>query len=265
MLLQFGNKLIILPNEILALIMEISGGVTALHSLVCVSGQARRLFEARSDELLLGALHHSEMETQLQILYCNIISIRQHYKHDTANKKLRAYTNERLKDHSTAVNLDLGCTPPSKMIHMLNDAAEIYKSIEEAASSCFSVQLFKMMARLQINLIRDGQPSTVNIKERPQSPTELHRLRRALWRMRLYFEAYHEPYIPLAITEREQMESSGSRITESQDKPIKSLKLSAKDLSLLAKRDHVRTQRRFFSQMTVWELEEMECVWYHLR
>lgn len=93
------------------------------------------------------------------------------------------------------------------------------------------------------------------------SRTELHRIRRALWRLRLYYEAYYEPYIALAVSERGKTILSDFR-TESQDETTKSNGLWG--LSKEAKTEYVRSQTHFFWQMTVWELEELECVWFHL-
>ena len=67
----------------------------------------------------------------------------------------------------------------------------------------------------------------------PPSPTELHRIRRAVWRLLLYSDLFHEPNPKYPIHNRESQSSDASFA--------------------------------FLETLTAWELEEIECVYYHLR
>ena len=202
------NRLDHLPNEILEMIMELSS-VATLNSLIHTSSQARALFENRPHTLLLSAISQSGLDAHTQKMYCTIISIRERQKHAGVDEKLQAYIAARIKyQTTTGVDLDLSSTPASKMIDVLVDAAKIYKEIEDAEVSVVKVQMLELTTRIQDFLSKDECLPTVNLKERQLSPTEFHRVHRALWRLRLYFEAYHEPYIPLALDRRVQSQRS---------------------------------------------------------
>ena len=70
----------------------------------------------------------------------------------------------------------------------------------------------------------------------PPSPTELHRIRRALWRLVVYSELFHGRRPRYNNTQRSRSDN-----------------------------DPPNALHAFLSILTVWELEEMECVYYHLR
>lgn len=131
----------------------------------------------------------------------------------------------------------------------------------------------KLLRRSPIGHIDDPNPDSygkgktplirfsANLTEAKPSLTELHRVRRALWRLALYLEAYFEPYIPLAIHARNELRS--------QCRAILGHGVNAKPLRLCGcyERENYNakgSQRAFFQQLTVWELEELECVRYHL-
>ena len=75
-------------------------------------------------------------------------------------------------------------------------------------------------------LDRDTEPA-------PPSPTELHRIRRAVWRLLLYSDLFHEPNPKYPIRNKGNQSSDASYT--------------------------------FLWTLTAWELEEIECVYYHLR
>ena len=248
------NRIDDLPNELLemVMIMALSNGVTGLHAFVCAYSGARALFEKRPRTFLLGAIQCSNMELQLQKMYCTIISIRERHKYATADEDISLYINLRLRDQSTTIDLDLSVTPSFNTIDMLEDATKIYDSIKLAENSFVEIQLHENFSKLQ--------PHAIEIESRT-SATELYRIRRALWRLRLYYEAYYEPYIALAVRERENMQLPDFT-TKIPSKLVTSNGLWG--LSEEAKNKHNHSQGRFFWHLTVWELEELECVWFHL-
>ena len=218
------------------------------------------LFAERPYAYMLSAIQHSGMEPQLQQIYCTIIAIRLHYKYKVVNGNFRAHVHALLKDQSNTISLDLDLLPPSKPLDLLEDAAAIYEYMQEAEISVYQIQLSNLMARIQNHIDKDkvSFPSFENVK-RPQSPTELHRIRRALWRLFLYYEAYYTPYTLLATQERAQTQDSVSHVALTVDEGFELWQLSRE-----SRTEYIKLQRVFFLQMTVWELEELECVWYHL-
>ena len=242
-----------IPNEILDMIAEHSSGVAALFALVEANKRARALFERRPHAMLLGAMHSSSMEIQLQKILCVILSIRQCRRHsDDHEKASQAYIAAHLRDQSTDIHLDLDPRSSSDAIHILKDAVKIYEDITQAVESLARIQLPKPPTRIHTSINRDRfhgrmrHRFTLSFKEPPQSPTELYRIRRAFWRLRLYFEAFYEPYLVLQT----QIRSARSP--------------TALALSGTPQKDPLKAQAPFFSHLTVWELEEMECAWYQL-
>ena len=254
------NPLDNLPVEILSMIMNLSHGICALYHLVCANNRIEALFAERPYAYMLSAIQHSGMESQLQKIYCTIIAIRLHYKYSVVNGNFRAYIHALLKDQSNIISLDLELLPPSKPFDLLKDAAAIYKHIQEAEISVYQTQLNNLMTRIQTHIDED-KISFLNFEneKRPQSPTELHRIRRALWRLFLYYEAYFTPYTLLATEERARTQDFDSHVGLTIDEGFELWELSSE-----SRTEYMKIQKVFFCQMTVWELEEMECVWYHL-
>lgn len=239
--------------------MQLSMGVTALHALIEANSQAKALFERCPHAMLLSSMRCSTMELELQKMLCTIICIRQARK-SHANEALQACINTLLKDRSTA--LEISSTASSKPMDTLSEAVDICNDITQAEISFVKVRLPKIQARIQSSISSDRfyrtmrHPFSLSFKARRQSPTELHRIRRALWRLRLYFEAYYEPYLPSKIGKED------CPAVKAQGKPTEALGIWGTHFA--AKHDYILSQEVFFSHLTVWELEELECVSYHL-
>lgn len=199
-----------LPNEVLEIVMEFSDGLESLHALVMADSRAKALFERRPQAMLITAMRRSTMEAQLKKMFCTIVSIRQRRKYYAVNGGLRIYVNTCLADRSTAIDLDVSSTPPSESIDLLDDAVTVYDSVVDAERSFLRTQLPRAAARIQSRIATDRfyrrmeYPPSLKLKFKTshQSPTELHRIRRALWRLRLYFEAFYEIYLPSAIDKK---------------------------------------------------------------
>jgi len=208
------------------------------------------------------------MEVELQKMLCTIISIRQARKSHASDDALQACINTFLKDRSTTIGFKVSSTASSKPMTTLSEAADICNDITNAEISFVKVRLPKTSARIQSCISSDRfyrtmrHPFTLSFKARRQSPTELHRICRALWRLRLYFEAYYEPYLPSSYGKDERAGAADHPAVRAQIQPAETLGVWG--LSHAAKMDYIRFQGVFFSHLTVWELEELECVWYHL-
>ena len=247
----------------MGMIMGFSVGVTALHSLVCASEQAMVMFVSNPRSYLLNAMHHSGMELQLQKIFCTIISFREYYKYDKDN--FPAYAEARLKDNSVNLNLHLHLTRPSQLIQMLRQSTELYDSVEEAQISFVRVQGQELRSKIKDHAVKDGLAQghrlfPFNTGVISPSPTELLRIRRGLWRLRLYYEMYYEPFLPLAIRERQIKDHMSTK----SDIKVKNTKLTLWGLSKEGKTNHINAQKEFFYRMTIWEIEELDCVWFHL-
>ena len=248
--------------------MGFSDGASSLHALVTVNTQAKALFARRPHTFLLEAINCSAMEVQLQQMLCTIISIRQRRKHLAAKVSLQAYIQSRLEDPSIAVQLDTSSTPSMDWMSLLEDTAKVCDGVAQAEKSLIKTQLGKVNETMQMEIAQDQFHRTMwcqcapGCKEYHLSPTEQHRIRKALWRLRLYFEAFYEAYLPKNTDRREGMDCSNHRIAKAQSKlPDPS---TVWGVPRDAKLEYVQSQKHFFSQLTVWELEEMECAWYHL-
>ena len=239
-------------------------GIDTLFKIVCISKRARAGFLRQPRVILLRAMNHSGMHSYSQKLFATSISIRERYRNDNTDISLPGYIMIRLEDQSSTIELDLSFTPVSRLIHMLEDAANMYSSIEAAEKSFVETQLQILMSRVQACTVNNRNPSTTALDHQQLSLTELHRIRRAIWRLRLFYEAFYEPYVSLAARERQQTEFRSSYASRIHPKPGRTYKIWG--LSKAAKDAYISVyQRHFFHQLTDWELEEMECIWYHLR
>ena len=246
------SRLDSLPNELLERIMRFSDGVITLYAFVNANCQAKAVFELYAQTIILEAVKNSGMERQLQKIFCTVLSFRHRRKYHGIDT-FQSYVNNLIGDRSTTVILDLNSLPPWASMNVLIDACGIYDSISSAATSFIETQMSKMTGWMQ---------TTIADKEQAPSSTELHRIHRALWRLRLYYEAYYEPYISKAALERKSDQIPRFKIVLGNDKGRMS------ELELISpgcRSNHLKSQSEFFLQMTAWELEEMECLWYHLR
>ena len=118
-----------LPDEVLEIIMKFSDRLAALHALVQADDRAQVLLERRPYALLMVATHTSTLETHLLKMYCKSISIRQSRKCYAADAAFRVGVDICLEDQSTAIELDISSTPPSKSIDLLEYAVDVYHPI----------------------------------------------------------------------------------------------------------------------------------------
>lgn len=86
-------------------------------------------------------------------------------------------------------------------------------------------------------------PFALSFKERRQSPTELHQIRRALWRLRLYSEAYYEPYLPSKIDEPKRADCMDCPTVQAYPKPAETLGVWGQ--SYAAKHEYIRSKEVF--------------------
>ena len=140
-----------------------------------------------------------------------------------------------------ATDLDISSLPSSDSMNLVRSIVKLCSDVEQAVQSLVRAQIAKISGRIQADLLQDRFyrmmrfPFTIDLKNRRLSPTEIHRIRRAMWRLRLYYLAFHEVQPP------------------------------ADDGFDEAEMEHIESQRDFFSRMAVWELEKLECARFHFR
>ena len=251
--------------------MGFCDGAPSLYAFVKAHAQVQALFEMRPAAYLPGAIRRSTKKLQLQKILCTILSIRQHRrKPRTTAKSLQTHIDARLRSLND-LNFDVifdvtEATPPSDAMDLLRDAAHLCRDVARAEVSLAEYQLVKISTRIQSGIAIDRSygtiwhPFTIGLDDRHLSRTELHRIRRALWRLRLYFEAFFEPYLPMR---RASVQEDTEFVRDAARAQLQSFK-KAED-SFSAKRAFLKPQSSLFLHLTQWELEEMECAWYHLR
>ncbi|KAL8688044.1 MAG: hypothetical protein Q9218_005946 [Villophora microphyllina] len=92
----------------------------------------------------------------------------------------------------------------------------------------------------------------------PLSQQERHRIWRAFWRLRLYFALYHD-FRPQAQ----------SNYQDDLSRHLNQLKwgprVHRRASRYHSRAEHPRDQEEFFKKLTIWEIEEMDCVYHHIR
>ena len=96
-------------------------------------------------------------------------------------------------------------------MEILAHAANLCDLVTEAERSFIRVRLPKVAAKTQLVVARDRffdkdqRPFTLNHTYQHPSGTEIHRIRRALWRVCLYLEAFYTPDITQPNNELERV------------------------------------------------------------
>lgn len=139
-----ANRIYQLPNEILEQTMGYLDSIPSLHALAVVDVQAKLLFEARPQTMMLRAIKASSMCHHLQKHLCATLSIRQTlYLQDSRwlRESLGSYLEPRSwtvkcdpHDKDFEVTLDFGSNISQfEPMAMLEDAVSICRSIAEVA------------------------------------------------------------------------------------------------------------------------------------
>ena len=213
-------------------------GIPALHAFVEADSQAKLLFHARPRLMLLSAIRNCTMALQIKQLAYTIMYVLSQPDENFLLKCLHPHVYSRIRKEAglelLEASLFWGKPDPATLLY---DFVDVYRQIAEAEESLIRVQLPKTADRIRravdqeflswpIHCPREGR------LEKPPSPTELHRIRRALWRLWFYFCEFHHPQ-------------------RNKNNP--------------SPRENRHAQESFFRYFTIWELEEIECVYYHLQ
>lgn len=166
--------------------------------------------------------------------YHHILALTSVYK----TYKYTNYFKNDLQNDTTEPVLDLSLpTQKHEPTAILEDVVGICHQISEAEDSFIRTTFSRIAGKIRNEKSRDAShdetlqhhpPSDV-----PVTDTERHRIRRALWRLWLYFEIFHS--------------GPGKK---SNGRPVFS---------------NFDTLYTYFQTMTVWELEELDCIYHHIK
>ena len=248
--------------------MSFSCGIKALYALVRASLHARALFRKRPHAFFTGAIRCSSMDLQCQTMLCSLISIRQFREQNAAGEDLGDFVHQTLTDQSTRTHRGPSCTPPTGSMELLAYVAELCDFVTVKERSLIGYQLPQFAVSGQSVVARDRflggvqDPFTLEYRIQHPAATELHRIRRALWRVCLYFEAFYVPHLPPVYSMHDDVILSEANAVK---KPTRRTEMSPKcHATPDANTKFIESQKCFFLPMTVRELEEMDCVWNHL-
>ena len=257
-----------LPNEVLGAILSFSCGVTTLYAFTKANSQAQALFQRSPSAFLNDAIYRSSMDLQFQKMLSSIISLRQRRKGQVADEGFRNFVHRTLSDEFDQISSELSSIQPTDSMDILAHAANLCDFVTDTERSFIRVRLPKVAHGMRLVAAKDRfcdkvqHPITSDYQHQHPSATEIHRIRRALWRVCLYLEAFYTPYVPQPNNEHKELVLNEFEARKIQ---TKSAAISTVlDAAFKAKRKCADFQKCFFQKMTVWELEEMNCVWNHL-
>ncbi|KAL8720013.1 MAG: hypothetical protein Q9225_003058 [Loekoesia sp. 1 TL-2023] len=219
-----------LPNEILEKIIHNLHGLDDLYAFVSAYPQAWVMYLYNPSAIVFILLQTSNLGNEIQRLLLTSLGLRQClilHSHN-ANKCLTDVLEhfERINAPEIKRNLTR-LIDRMGPLNFLYEVANISKEIMIAEESLIKTMLTRAHDRIEeARLHQIGNLQVFRAQgSYLLSPTrmEVHRVRRAIWRLWLYFEFFHDP----------------------------------KHMGL--------NQRIFFNRLAMWELEEMDCAYYHIQ
>lgn len=245
------NRISDVPNEILEQILGYLHGPATLYNFASSVTEAQALFEARAATVLSKIIKNGGMPCEIQMHLYAIISIRQAKLEGPLDcESLEACLNFYLSDTNNYTASDIDYKPNSYRDNVplfdedllaapmtfLKDCNFICSQIAIAEASFTKQQLPKMKRRVKTKKVSKGELDLVSTtrqrhRKRALSRTERYRVCRALCRLWLYYE--------ISDIVRKWIGFAGKA-----------------DWTIM----HLLTDR-----MTIWEVEEMECLHHHLK
>ncbi|KAI9878357.1 MAG: hypothetical protein M1830_001138 [Pleopsidium flavum] len=208
-----GSSLASLPAELLIIVMKNVPDLPSLMNLILAIPNAKSLYESFYKEIFSAVLDLG-MSSQLQQIVHTVMIVRQHTLSTTDLDELFRI---RLDGEVQAHEIDFLPDP----ITTLRDIVHSVNWIE------FFIETF-LISRLE----NPGDYS--GIPEAQPSSAELHRIRRAFWRLQLYCDLFHKP----------------NDVTPPEQTPW---------------RTQMKGPRTFLCRLCPWEIEELECVYGYMQ
>ena len=213
-----------LPNELLLHIIERMPNPGALYNFMKAYPRSKVVVQShpKPQEVLMGVIQRPGMPLQLQKIICTTMAIR-HRK--AALVKLEKYLETNLEGLSPPPVVACG----KDLVGVLQDLVTLLNDTDTLEETFLTTRLENAV---QLQRTRSSGADNSETFSRPSaSPTELHRIRRAFWRLQLYSDLFHHPGREFMAYEPDDIYRHG----------------------------------RFFEAITVWELEELECAYYHVK
>lgn len=213
-----------LPNELLLHIIEHMPNPRALYNFMMAYPRSKVVIESHPNpqQVLVGVIQRSGTPLQLQKIICTIMAIR-HRK--AALVELTKYLETNLEGLSPPPVVTCG----KDLVGVLQDLVTLINDTDTLEETFLTTRL-ENAVQLQRTRI-SGADKSETFSKPSASPTELHRIRRAFWRLQLYTDLFYHPG-------REFM---------------------------AYKADEIYRHGRFFEAITVWELKELDCAHYHVK
>lgn len=213
-------------------------GPATLFSFISAHAQAGLVLQARSHVILPDIFTNGEMPSEMRMLICATLSIRRkHRANDLQLMSLESCLNIHLSNaflSNEKIDLELGSEVLVAPLQYLKEYVGICSQIALAEASFTTQNLPKVKrsskAKKGMGLASEEASQQRHHDKQPSS-TENYRICRALCRLWLYFELSRIVRIP--------------KISESTFVwAIKAL---------------------FFDRLTMWEIEEIECIHHHIK
>ncbi|KAL8934451.1 MAG: hypothetical protein Q9216_005909 [Gyalolechia sp. 2 TL-2023] len=214
------NGLRKLPNEILEMTMYNLHDLHDLLALVTANPQARALYLRNPVAVVFNLLQESNVGLQIQRLVLASLYLSRHPGSMTDYDDIFWFLDQyEAKDVPLIKRSITRFIEDSGPMKFLLDVGEISKEVTTIEHSLTEVILTKAYERA--NVVRQqGKPNMEIAQVRGSqlsslSRTEVHRTRRAIWRLRLYFALWHSEYSPynqapffvrLSVSELEEMD-----------------------------------------------------------
>jgi hypothetical protein len=213
-----------LPNELLLHIMEQMPSPGALYNFMkaCPRSAVVAQSHPKPQEVLMGVIQRLGIPLQLHNFICITLAVRHSI---VALAGLERYLETNLEGISIPSIVACG----KDLVGMLQDLVTLFEDIDTLEETFLTIRLENAV---QLQRVRQSCAYDSKTVSKPAaSPTELHRIRRAFWRLQLYSDLYHHP----------------GRRSMAHDWGINSYR------------------RKFLLASTVWEHEELECAYYHVK
>lgn len=200
-----------LPNEVILNIIAKMPDLTTLYDFLTANPCSANLYRSTYKKILAGTLHQVDSQ-QLRKLIATIICIRNRKR--LVDTDLPSYFTDHLEDRRTPLIIE----DISEPLSALQDIVLVAQGIQNLEVSFIASRLRQPRHNARIDQ-----------KEHAPSQTELHRIRRAFWRLQLLSDL---------------LQSDSKNPIHADDEDI---------------------GEDFISSLTIWEMEELECAFYHWR
>ncbi|KAL9012149.1 MAG: hypothetical protein Q9173_003062 [Seirophora scorigena] len=201
------------PVEILHLIISKLHSLSDLRAFITSCKRARSVYLQHPAIIILDILEHSNLGSQIQWLFVRTMKLEYYRNPDAYTELFNRFHNLDRETLKTSLAMLFDKRGPAEFLFYVTDMMEEISDIEQ---SFIKAKLAKASARLP-------EPDA---EQSPPTRMELHRVRRAIWRLVFFYKLFHLP----------------------------------QPGSLMHKDRHL-----FHRHLTSWELDEMLSVYHYVR